>query len=109
MQSSEEGLLPVVLRRALAVVECAVVGGLLIVGSDLLKARRVEGDGIATGFAWLVGALFILVSPAVAAAAVTAWLGRQRWWAWQAVMVLWAAVLPVGTILLLMISITLFG
>ena len=109
MESSEQGLARVALRRSLAVIELAVAGGLLLLSYDLWTSRRVGGDGIATGFAWLFGVFGMLISLGVVLAAVTAWLGRRRWWVWQAAMLAWAVVVPVGSLLVLIIFGALFG
>ena len=109
MRSSERSLAPVALRRSLAVVECAVAGGLLLLAYELLASERVGGDGIATGWAWLFGALLELVSPGVALAAVTAWLGGRRWWVWQVAMVIWAWGMPAVSLLALIFFGSLFG
>ena len=109
MQSRDSKFVQLVLRRSLAVIECAAAVALLLQGYDLLGARRVGGDGIATGIARLFGGFSILIGLGVALAAVMAWLGRRRWWVWQAGMLAWAVALPVGTFLVVMIFSLLFG
>ena len=69
MELSEQGLVRVALRRSLAVIELAVAGGLLLLSYDLWTSRRVGGDGIATGFAWLFGVFCMLISLGVVLAA----------------------------------------
>jgi hypothetical protein len=107
MKARESSPFPVVLRRAIAVIEFGAAGLLLLFGieSSINPGRRVGGDGIATGIMRAFALPFILIGVGLALAAVTAWLGRRKWWAWQAAMVAWGiSVLVVTFLVLILVS-----
>lgn len=78
-------------RRALAVVEFAIAGLLLLFGvvGLLTWGSRVGGDGILTGIADAMSVPSLLSGLGLAVAAYTAWRGGRRWWAWQAALPAW--------------------
>lgn len=78
-------------RRALAVVEFAIAGLLLLFGvvGLLTWGGRVGGDGILTGIADAMSVPSLMSGLGLAVAAYTAWRGGRRWWAWQAALPVW--------------------
>lgn len=99
MQIQASSMPQVVLRRALAVVELLVAGFLWFLGISILKGPYVAHMDLSG-----VAPFLIFFGVVAAAAAVTAWLGRRRWWIWQAA----AVGVPVVTILGIMIWVNLF-
>ncbi len=89
----------VVLRRALAVVELLVAGFLWFLGIAILTGPTLHHMDFSVMARFLIFFGFVAT-----AAAVTAWLGRLRWWIWQAA----AVGLPVVTIIGLMLWVNLF-
>ena len=78
MQTQGSSLAWVVLRRALAVVELLVAGFLWFLGIAFLTGPPVHHMDFS-----VVAPFLIFFGFVAAAAAVTAWLGRRRWWIWQ--------------------------
>jgi len=79
------------LRRALAIIEFAATGLLLLMGvvGLMTTGSRVGGDGILTGIADAMNVPFLLSGAGLAVAAYMAWRGGPRWWAWQAALPAW--------------------
>ena len=99
MQTQGSSLARVVLRRALAVVEVLVAGFLWFFGIVFLTGPSVHHMDFS-----VVAPFLIFFGFVAAAAAATAWLGRRRWWIWQAA----AVGLPVVTIIGLTLWVELF-
>src|SRR5687767_1783748 len=99
MQTQGSSVRRVVLRRALAVVELLVAGFLWFLGIVILTGPTLHHMDLSG-----LGAFSIFFGFVATAAAVTAWLGRRRWWIWQAA----AVGLPVVTVIGLMLWVNLF-
>ena len=79
MQTQGSSVARVVLRRALAIIELLVAGFLWFLGIVFLTGPAVHHMDLGEVAPFLIFFGFV-----AAAAAVTAWLGRRRWWVWQA-------------------------
>lgn len=99
MQTQGSSVQRVVLRRALAVVELLVAGFLWFLGIAMLTGPSLAHMDFSE-----VAPFFLSFGFVATAAAVTAWLGRRRWWIWQAA----AVGLPVVTIIGLTLWVNLF-
>lgn len=91
METRGSNTASVAFRRALAAVEFAAAGLLLLLGAVglLTPGGRVGGDGILTGVADAMSVPCLLSGAGLAVAAYAAWGGGRRWWAWQAALPAW--------------------